>query len=134
MGTALCRWRLISTCRQRIAVVPSVSPHWKMSRMTVPRNLGNVLSRLMARTGYDREQGSDALRTAWERVAPESLRGGSQAGVVRRGVLEVFVTHSALVQEMGFHKHEVIQKLQSLLPSEGITDIRCRLLIEAGQK
>ena len=51
-----------------------------------------------------------------------------------RGVLEVFVTHSALVQEMGFHKHEVIQKLQSLLPSEGITDIRCRLLIEAGQK
>jgi len=35
---------------------------------------------------------------------------------------------------MGFHKHEVIQKLQSLLPSEGITDIRCRLLIEAGQK
>jgi len=105
-----------------------------MSRMTAPRNLGNVLSRLMARTGYDREQGSDALRTAWKRVAPESLRGGSQAGVVRRGVLEVFVTHSALVQEMGFHKHEVIQKLQSLLPSEGITDIRCRLLIEAGQK
>ena len=62
-----------------------------------------------------------------------SLRGGSQAGVVRRGVLEVFVTHSALVQEMGFQT-EVIQKLQSLLPSEGITDIRCRLLIEAGQK
>ncbi len=114
--------------------MPSVSLPWKTSRMTDPRTLGNVLSRLMARTGYDREQGSDALRSAWERVAPESLQGVSQAGVVRRGILEVFVTHSALVQEMGFHKHEVIKKLQSLLPSEGITDIRCRLLIEAGQE
>ena len=102
--------------------------------MNDPRTLGNVLSRLMARTGYDREQGTEALRSAWDNVAPESLRGNSQAGVVRRGVLEVFVTHSALVQEMGFHKHEAIRKLRSLLPSEGITDIRCRLLIEAGQE
>ena len=83
--------------------------------MTDPRTLGNVLSRLMARAGYDREQGSDALRSAWESVAPESLRGGSQAGVVRRGVLEVFVTHSALVQEMGFHKHEVLSQFLDLI-------------------
>jgi hypothetical protein len=69
------------------------------------------------------------------KVSPQkACEGVHRQGVVRRGVLEVFVTHSALVQEMGFHKHEVIQKLQSLLPSEGITDIRCRLLIEAGQK
>ena len=114
--------------------MPFAILHWNTKRMTDPRTLGNVLSRLMARTGYDREQGSDALHSAWDNVAPESLRGSSQAGVVRRGVLEVFVTHSALVQEMGFHKREVIEKLQSLLPSEGIIDIRCRLLIEAGQK
>jgi len=58
---------------------------------------------------------------------PESLRHGSRAGSVRRGVLEVIVSHSALVQEMGFHKHALVGRLQTLLPAEGITDIRCRL-------
>lgn len=100
--------------------------------MAEPRKLGNVLSRLMARAGYDRQQGSDALRNAWSAVAPASLQGSSQPGTVRRGVLEVFVTHSALVQEFGFHKHDVLSSLQRLVPAEGITDIRCRLLIDAG--
>ena len=100
--------------------------------MPEPRQLGNVLSRLMARAGYDRQQGSDALRTAWAAVAPTSLQGSSQPGTIRRGVLEVFVSHSALVQEFGFHKREVLANLQQLVPAEGITDIRCLLLIDAG--
>lgn len=100
--------------------------------MPEPRQLGNVLSRLMARAGYDRQQGNDALRTAWAAVAPASLQGSSQPGTIRRGVLEVFVSHSALVQEFGFHKREVLANLQRLVPAEGITDIRCRLLIDAG--
>ena len=106
---------------------------WDTGLMTVPRSLGSLLNRLMARTGYDRQQGSDALRNAWNDVVPLSFRGGSQPGTVRRGVLEVFVSHSALVQEMGFHKRDLLKKLQARVPGEGITDIRCRLLIDAGQ-
>jgi hypothetical protein len=45
----------------------------------------------------------------------------------------VFVTHSALAQEMGFHKREVLARLGELVPGEGITDIRCRLLTDAGR-
>jgi len=101
--------------------------------MNDPRSLGSLITRLMARTGYDRQQGSDALRSAWSEVVPASLQGSSQPGTVRRGVLEVFVSHSALIQEMGFHKRELLKKLQTKVPAEGITDIRCRLLIDAGQ-
>jgi len=36
------------------------------------------------------------------------------------------------VQEFGFHKHDVLAAIQKLVPAEGITDIRCRLLIDAG--
>ena len=97
-----------------------------------PRKIGNVLSRLRARTGYDRVHGSDGLTAAWQQAAPESLRKYSQVGLVRRGVLEVFVSHSACVQEMGFHKREVLRRLTELLPAEGITDIRCRLMVDAG--
>ncbi len=91
------------------------------------------MSRLLARTGYDRQQGSDGLAAAWHEAVPVSLRGCSQAGLVRRGVLEVFVSHSALVQEMGFHKREVLDRLGQLVPGEGIIDIRCRLMADAGR-
>jgi hypothetical protein len=87
----------------------------------------------MARTGYDRQQGTDALASAWQEAAPAALRGASQPGLVRRGVLEVFVSHSALVQELGFHKRHVLERLAHLLPDSGIIDIRCRLLADAGR-
>jgi hypothetical protein len=61
------------------------------------------------------------------------MQGRSQAGLVRRGVLDVFVSHSALVQEMGFHKREVLARLGALVPAEGITDIRCRVMVDAGR-
>jgi len=100
---------------------------------TGPTAIGRLMSRLLARTGYDREQGASGLADAWLQAVPSHLRSASQPGFVRRGVLEVFVTHSALVQEMGFHKRELVTRLAELLPGEGITDIRCRLLPDPGQ-
>jgi len=98
-----------------------------------PRSIGSVISRLMARTGYEREQATDGLAAAWSQAVPESLRSASAVGRVRRGVLEVFVSHSALVQEFGFHKRAVLARLGELVPAEGITDIRCRLMADAGR-
>jgi hypothetical protein len=97
-----------------------------------PVSIGRVMSRLMARAGYDREQATAGLATAWAEAAPATLRAASQPGLVRRGVLEVFVSHSALVQEFGFHKQAVLARLRELLPEAGITDIRCRLMHGAG--
>jgi hypothetical protein len=108
-------------------------PKEKPPAAALPRTIGSVMSRLLARTGYDREHGSEGIAAAWQQAAPKSLRGSSQAGLVRRGVLEVFVSHSALVQEMGFHKREVLARLGELVPAEGITDIRCRVMVDAGR-
>jgi hypothetical protein len=98
-----------------------------------PQPIGRAVSRLLARTGYAGEQASAALAAAWQEAAPESFRSGSQPGLVRGGVLEVFVSHSALVQEFGFHKPAVLGRLQALVPAAGITDIRLRVWHEAGR-
>lgn len=98
-----------------------------------PISIGRIVSRLMARTGYDRERAADGLVAAWQEAAPAALKAASQPGLVRRGVLEVFVSHSALVQELGFQKRDVLAKLAVLAPSAGITDIRCRLMADAGR-
>lgn len=110
-----------------------MKPGQKPSAASGPRAIGSVMSRLLARSGYDQERGVDGLSAAWQEAAPASLRACSQAGLVRKGVLDVFVSHSALVQEMGFHKRAVLARLGELVPAEGITDIRCRVMIDAGR-
>jgi hypothetical protein len=98
-----------------------------------PLSVGRLMSRLMARTGYDREQTASALDAAWHEAVPPVFRTASRPGTVRRGVLDVFVTHSAHVQELGFHKRAIVDRLKELVPDAGVTDIRCRLLADAGR-
>jgi predicted nucleic acid-binding Zn ribbon protein len=98
-----------------------------------PQSIGRIVSRLMARSGYDREQGTDQLRAAWDAAVPPALAGHSRPGLVRRGVLEVFVSHSAIVQELNFLKPSLLACLAERLPAVGITDIRCRLSDAATQ-
>ena len=94
---------------------------------TGPQSIGRIVSRLMARSGYDQEQGAEALAAAWRQVVPGTLAAHARAGRVRRGVLEVFVSHSAVIQEFSFQKQVLLAKLREALPTAGITDIRCRL-------
>jgi predicted nucleic acid-binding Zn ribbon protein len=91
------------------------------------QSIGRLVSRLLARTGYDQEQSSQRLATAWAEVVPAALARLSRPGRVRRGVLELLVSHSAAAQEMGYHKADLIRRLAEVLPDETITDIRCRL-------
>jgi hypothetical protein len=97
-----------------------------------PTSIGRLVSRLLARTGYDREQSSSALASAWQASAPAALVAASRPGSVRRGVLEVSVSHSAHVQEFGFHKAAILERLRELVPDAGIRDIRCRVVADAG--
>ncbi|MFN6191909.1 MAG: DciA family protein [Planctomycetia bacterium] len=95
-----------------------------------PLSVGRLISQLMARTGYDREQSASAMADAWREAAPAAFRDASRAGSVRRGVLDVFVSHYAHVQELGFHKQSILARLRELVPDAGISDIRCRLLAD----
>jgi len=91
------------------------------------QSIGRLVGRLLARTGYDQEQSSQRLVAAWSEVVPAALARLSRPGRVRRGVLELLVSHSAAAQEMGYHKADLLRRLAEVLPDETITDIRCRL-------
>lgn len=99
----------------------------RSERIRGPQQIGRLVSRLLARTGYDREQAADQLVAAWQEAVPANLAGHSRPGLVRRGVLEVFASHSAIVQELNYVKPVLLAALQQRLPTAGITDIRCRL-------
>lgn len=92
-----------------------------------PKPIKNILAELLARRGYARVQSAGLSAEAWSQAAGEQLAALSRPGQLRRGVLEVLVKSSTLVQELGFRKQELLARLGELLPDENIRDLRFRV-------
>ncbi len=95
--------------------------------MGKPQPIGDVLAQLMARRGYARVQSGDTCGDAWRQAVGEAIAAQTRATQVRRGVLEVMVAHSTIVQELGFQKRALIARLAELLPDEKIRDWKLRV-------
>jgi predicted nucleic acid-binding Zn ribbon protein len=92
-----------------------------------PETIGNILSELMARRGFARIQSTEVLETAWRQAAGPLAAQYTRVGPIRRGVLEIIVANSTLVQELGYQKHDILATLQQLLPDEGIKCLRFKV-------
>ncbi|MFZ1933648.1 MAG: DciA family protein [Thermoguttaceae bacterium] len=92
-----------------------------------PQTIGNVLSELMSRRGYARIQSAAAYDAAWAEAAGPLAAKYTRPGQVRRGILEVIVANSTLMQELGFQKQDLLDALAKLLPDEGIEKLRFRV-------
>lgn len=92
-----------------------------------PQPIGDILSQIMARRGLARVQSGEAFAAAWKEAAGEAIAAYTRAGLVRRGVLEVKVANSVLVQELTFRKAALVADLARLLPDERIADVRFRV-------
>ncbi len=92
-----------------------------------PRAIGTILAELMARNGFARVQAAEAYGAAWRQAAGELAAGHTRVGGLRRGVLEVVVANSVLVQELSFRKAALLKALTDALPGEPIRDLRFRL-------
>ena len=92
-----------------------------------PETIGNILSELVARRGFARIQSAEALETAWRQAAGPLAAQYTRVATIRRGVLEVIVANSTLVQELGYQKLDILAALQQLLPDEGIKCLRFRV-------
>jgi predicted nucleic acid-binding Zn ribbon protein len=94
--------------------------------MAKPHRMADVLGELLARRGYARVQAGEAMSRAWRVVAGE-MAAQSRVGRVRRGVLEVVVANSTLLQELTFRKRELVGALARELPDQPLQDVRFRL-------
>lgn len=92
-----------------------------------PQPIGEILSELVSRRGYARVQVTDQYTSVWREVAGEFLAGQTRVGGLKRGVLEITVAHSSLMQELTFQKTQLQQELTKRLPDERITGLRFRV-------
>jgi len=89
--------------------------------------MADVLSELLLKRGYAREQAGAALDEAWQRAAGERFAGQTRVGQIKRGALEVIVASSTVAQELNFQKTAILSALATLLPEERIANLRCRV-------
>ena len=64
---------------------------------------------------------------AWQQAAGSELGPHTRAGQTCRGVLDVLVRNSAVVQELTFRKKQLLKRLAELSPGRKIRDLRFRV-------
>ncbi len=99
----------------------------KTRHIPPPKKIGAALNNLMARQGYARVLATGALDDAWQAAAGKRLAGHSRPGVVKRGVLEVLVRSSAVLQELTFAKTKILKQLLVSCPNETIRDVKFKV-------
>lgn len=92
-----------------------------------PQPIGNIVAELMARRGLSRTRTAEECEAAWREAVGPWLADQTRLGAFRGGKLEVMAAHSALLQELGFIKAEIIAKLNAHLPGAPVVDLRFRV-------
>jgi hypothetical protein len=105
------------------ALLNDVKNRQRFSRRAKP--IGEVISRLIARRGYAQVQQMTELQTAVGQAVGKSLEQHCRPGRLRRGVLEIYVRNSSVLQELTFQKKQVLGKLAQI--EEKIRDLKFRV-------
>jgi predicted nucleic acid-binding Zn ribbon protein len=92
-----------------------------------PERIGEVMSRLLARTGYAQTLISAEWEQAWSKAAGPELGAHSRPSRLRRGVLEVMVRNSTVLQELAYRKREIVDQLGAEMPEDTVHDLRFRV-------
>src|SRR3954454_22593625 len=93
-----------------------------------PKPVSDILGELFATRGYGRLRAQTELEEAWNAAVREPGCRQTRIGEVRRGVLNVTVAHSTLLEELAaFQKPALLAALRQNAPGSLIHDIRFRV-------
>jgi predicted nucleic acid-binding Zn ribbon protein len=92
-----------------------------------PKAIKDVLAQLITARGYGRIQATADFRAAWRTAAGETFAAYTLPGRLKRGVLEVTVTNSIVIQELTFQKQQILTALRDQCPDANIRDVRFRI-------
>lgn len=93
-----------------------------------PKRLDNVIAQLVQRRGYAQIRTASQREAAWKvalaQEGAERWAESTRVAGLRRGVFEVQVANSLLMQELTFRKEPLLTRLQDSLPEDAIKQIR----------
>ncbi|AGA24577.1 DUF721 domain-containing protein [Singulisphaera acidiphila] len=93
-----------------------------------PKSVSDILGELFATRGYGRLRAQTELEEAWNAAVGEPGCRQTRVGEVRRGVLNVTVAHSTLLEELAaYQKPQLLAALRQNAPGTTVHDIRFRV-------
>ena len=92
-----------------------------------PQRIADTLSKLMARRGYAQIESAGERDEVWRATVGQQLAQYTRVGNIRRGVIEVTVSNSAVLQELTFRKADLVRRIAKALPDQKIRDVRFRI-------
>jgi predicted nucleic acid-binding Zn ribbon protein len=91
------------------------------------KKMGDVVGQLLVKRGYGNVQQAQSLQQLWQGVAGEQYKVNTKAAQVKRGVLEVLVANSAVMQELTFVKAKLVKALAQAAAEQNIQNIRFKV-------
>ena len=92
-----------------------------------PKRPADLLGQLMSRKGFAQQESTNDLSEVWNSLVGDRLKDKTRVGLLQRNVLEVYVSSSAVNQQLTFKKAQLVKQLQKQLPKENIKDIRFKI-------
>ncbi|MCI0333647.1 MAG: DUF721 domain-containing protein [Planctomycetes bacterium] len=92
-----------------------------------PKPIKDVLAQLITLRGYGRIQADADFTAAWRAAAGETFAQYTLPGRLKRGVLEVTVSNSIVIQELTFRKQQILATLREQLQGANIRDVKFRI-------
>ena len=92
-----------------------------------PKAIKDILAQLITARGYGRIQATADFTEAWRNAAGETFAPYTLPGRLKRGVLEVTVTNSIVIQELTFQKEQILAALREHCPDAKIRDVKFRI-------
>lgn len=86
-----------------------------------------VMGQLLAKRGYAQVQAAASCDQAWRSAVGSRFQKDTRPGPVRRGILEITVRNSLILQELTFVKLDLVRKLATLAPEHKIKDLKFRV-------
>ena len=91
------------------------------------KRMADVISRLLARSGYAQVDAGIQLANVWSKLVGPPISEHSRPAALKRGVLTVIARNSVTLQELTFRKRELIKNLQELDLGQEVRDLRFRV-------
>lgn len=93
-------------------------------KRTEPRSITSIINEVMADAGLTSTFNEQKACHAWPDVVGPIIDRHTSRRYVNHGILHVYLTSSALKQELTFHRDTIISRLNDIVGARVILDIR----------
>ena len=92
-----------------------------------PRPGSQSISQMIAKKGYGQTTARQTVDEYWKQEVGDTLCSKSKPGILRRGVLEVIVQNSSVMQELVFQKRQILRKFEANDQTRDIIDLKFKV-------